>query len=260
MLQTSPLARALPLFSLLLLLPACFSFGVKGDVGYTSMAISGDMALAPTGGSVGVTIDQDVESALGLGDDSGSPYLRAEFDFGVPVLSVSAFQFSDSGTGTLNGSFGNITAGTQVASDLEFSNVKAALTFDIDLVVVKLSPGIAVDLFDLDLQVQDVAGFAEESVDVVAPVPMLFVRGEAGLLGIVNAVAEVGGLKVPEIDGIEGTFWDAEARIEVAPAPMLNLFVGYRFMHLDGNGNIDNQGFDASLDITGWMLGGGVKF
>lgn len=250
--------RSLPTLSLLAL-PACFQCAVTGDVGYTSLAIGGDMALSPTGGAVGPTIDQDIESGLGLGDQSGSPYVRAELDLGVPVLSVSAFQFSDSGIGMLNGSFGNISGGTQVATDLDFRNVKTALTFDIDLGPAKISPGLAVDLFDLDLHVQDVAGFAEESVSLIAPVPMLFMRAEADL-GIVAGVAELGGLKTPRIQDIKGTFWDGELRVEVRPAPMFHLFAGYRFMHLDGNGNIDNQDFSTSLDISGWLIGGGIRF
>lgn len=259
--------RCVPIL-FLLGLTGCFQMAVTGDVGYTSMAIRGDMALSPTGGAVGPTIDQDIESGLGLGDQSGSPYLRAELDLGVPVLSVSALQFSDSGIGMLNGSFGNISGGTQVATDLDFRNVKGALTFDIDLGPAKISPGVAVDLFDIDLHVQDIAGFAEEDVSLMAPVPLLFARAEADL-GIVAGVVELGGIKVPKIQDIKGTFWDGEARVEVRPFAkikptsvwsMFHLFAGYRFMHLDGHGNIDNQDFDTSLDISGWLIGGGIRF
>lgn len=252
-----------PHFALFLLpmltLGACFQCAVKADVGYTSMAIRGDMALAPSGSSTGATINQDFESGLGLGDQSGSPNIRAELDLGVPVFSVEAFQFSDSGIGTLSGSFGNISGGTEVASELDFSNVKAAMTFDIGLGPVKLSPGLAVDVFDLDLRVQDIAGFVEENVSLTAPVPLLFLRAE-GDLGIVSAVAELGALKTPKIQDIEGTFWDAEARIEVRPSTMFHLFAGYRIIHVEGNGNMDNQDFETSFDISGWLIGGGIRF
>lgn len=238
---------------------SCFQLKTTAQAGYTQMAVQGDIALSTTSGSLSGVIDQDFESAFGLGDGSGSPYVRAQVDFGVPVLTVSAFTFRERGSGTLNSQFGNITSGTDVDSDLQFANVKASYAMQFDVGPVAVSPGIAVDLFDLRMRVSDTAGFASETIDVFAPVPMAFLRAEVDL-SVVAAVAEVGYIDVPKIDDVKGTFWDAELFAEVRPLPLMHLFAGYRMLHVDGSGVVDAQDFATNLDISGWMIGGGIRF
>lgn len=249
----------------LLLLPvalgsaSCFQMQMTAQAGYTSMALDGDIALSNTSGGVTSSINQDIPTALGLGSERGSPYARVQLDMGVPVLTLSGFTFEEDGQGTLQAQFGNIAANTQVDTHLEFANLKASYAFEIDVGPVSVAPGIAVDLFDLQMQVSDSLGVVTENVDVLAPVPMAFVRAE-GDLGIVGAVAELGLIKVPKIQDVEGTFWDAELAVEVRPLPMLHLFAGYRQIHIDVDGISDNQSFAADLDISGWMIGGGIRF
>ncbi|MGE3174624.1 MAG: hypothetical protein AB7O97_18475 [Planctomycetota bacterium] len=236
---------------------SCFQLKMTAQGGYAKLGVDGDIALSnTTGGSI---IDQDFESAFGLGEDQGSPYLRLQLDLGVPVLTVSGVTFEERGRGTVNATFGNISAGTPVDSLLEFSNVKASYAFQIDLGPVAVAPGIAVDLFDLKMNVRDTFGIAEEDIDVLAPIPMAFVRGEVDLAWVA-AVAELGYMKVPEIDGIEGQFFDAELLAEVRPTPLVHLFAGYRLMHLDGEGTVDDEDFAADFNISGWVIGGGVRF
>ena len=242
----------------LLVCASCTQLQTTAQAGYTSMAISGDIALAP--GAGGPTIHQDVDSALGLGDAVGSPYARVQFDFGVPVLTASAFTFEEQGRGTLNAQFGNITAGTAVASDLRFTNVKASLAFDvIPLGVVKIAPGLAVDGFDLRMHVQDLAATVTEDLTVQAPLPMGFVRAEADL-GLVGAVGEFGYSRLPKIEDAKGTFWDAELLVELHTGSSLHLFAGYRAIGLDAEGTTDGQDFAADLRVTGWTIGGGFRF
>src|SRR5206468_8641920 len=137
----------------------------------------------------------------------GSPYVRVQLDLGTPVLTASAFKFEEHGQGHLNAQFGNIAAGTDVDSDIQFTNAKVSLAFDIPLGPLKIAPGIAADVFDLDMHVQDTGGSTTEDLEVIAPVPMAFVRAE-GDLGIVSAVGELGYIKIPEIHDVKGTFWD----------------------------------------------------
>ncbi len=250
---------AIPMLLLLAGLPSCMPFHASGQVGYTQMAIDGNIALATAGSGLSGTVDQGFDSAFGLGDERGSPYARLQLDAGVPVITVSGFAFEETGTGQLDSQFGVIVAGTNVISDLQFTNLKGSLAFQIDLGPVAVSPGIALDYFDLEMTVRDTGGLAQENIDVLAPVPMAFLRGEASL-GVVAAVAEVGFIRVPKIREIEGTFWDAEAMLEVRPLPMLHFFAGYRFLHVDGEGTVDNQDFATDLDVSGWMIGGGVRF
>lgn len=237
----------------------CTQFEVTAQGGYTSMAVGGDVALAANSGGSLVNLDQSVESAFGLGEDQGSPYARVQLDMGTPVLTASGFMFEESGRGRLQASFGDIVGGTEVFTDLAFDNAKISFAFDIDLGPITVSPGLACDLFNLELHVRDVAGFATEDLEVLAPVPLGFLRVAADL-GVVGVVAEGGYITIPEIDDYEGTFWDAELMVEVRPTPLLHLFAGYRYMKIEAEGLADDQSFDVNLDISGWMAGGGIRF
>jgi hypothetical protein len=238
------------------LLGACTP-GIKGHLGYTQLQFGGDIALASGGGPA---TRQGVDDALGLGDESGSAYGRVEVDLGVPVVSASGLLFHDSGQGRLLAQFGTITVGTDVASEMDFANLKMALAFDVDLGLIKLAPGVALDVFDFDLTVRDRLGLATENIDVLAPVPMVFLRGQLEL-GDLTAVAEVGYFSLDSGD-IDGRFLDAEAWLEARPLPLpqLYLFAGYRFIGIAGDGVTSGQAFDVDLDIRGWQVGGGIRF
>lgn len=240
----------------LLVLPSCYSFEVTGQAAYAQLALDGDIGYRS--GTSGAAIGQDIESAFGLGDDQGVPYARVMVDTGVPVLAVSAFQFDESGTGVLNANFGDLSAGLAVNTDFEMTNAKASYAFQIDLGPVAIAPGIAVDYFDLSIDVQDVFGAQREQVDLAGPVPMLFVRGEVDL-GIVAAVAEGGYMEI-DIDDVTASLLDLEALLEVRPTDLLHLFVGYRYLNLQADGEIDGDTFDTDFTLSGFLIGGGVRF
>ena len=252
----------IPLFAALLatsILPSCYQLALSGNVGYAQLAVSGDIGYV-SGSSAG-NVRQDVKSAFGLGDDQGSPYARVALDTGVQVLSVSGFQFDESGTGTLEANFGDsplLTAGVPVRTDLEMTNLKAAYALQISLGPVAISPGIAVDYFDLNLQVRDLIGITTESVELQAPVPLAFLRGEVDL-GIVSAIAEIGYMEYG-VDDVDGSLLDIEAMLQVHPTAMLSVFVGYRSMNLQADGLIDGDTFDTDITIGGFILGGGLRF
>ncbi|MBL8752442.1 MAG: hypothetical protein JNK15_03995 [Planctomycetes bacterium] len=244
--------------ALLSTLPACFQFEVTAQAAYAQMAVSGDIGY--TSGS-GAAVAQDVESALGLGDDQGVPYGRIALDTGVPVIAVSGFAMEDSGTGVLSANFGDvggILANTPVRSDLELANAKISYAFDISLGPVSLQPGIAANYFDMTVEVADLIGIATETVELKAPLPLGFVRAEIDL-GIVSAVGEVGYMSI-DVEDVETSFLDLEALLMVHPTPLLNVFVGYRSMELEGEGDIDGDSFDTDLKISGFMVGGGLRF
>lgn len=240
------------------LLASCTGLGVSAQAGYAELALGGDVSLT-TAGSSSPNIDQDIESAFGLGDDQGSPYGRVQLDLGTPVLTLTGFDFEESGRGTLQADFGNINAGTDVLTDVQITNLKASLTFDIGIGPVTVAPGIGVDWFAFDFVVQDTIGFVTEDVELEAPVPMAFVRGEVDL-GIAGGIVELGYAKVPEIDEVEGSILDIEALVEFRPIPKLHLFAGYRAQLLEIEGEVDDDAFDLDMDLTGFLLGGGIRF
>jgi hypothetical protein len=158
----------------------------------------------------------------------------------------------------LQANFGDVPAGIGVNSDFEMTNGKASLAFQIDLGPVAVSPGLAVDYFDLKVDVQDVFGAFQESVELAGPVPMLFLRAEADL-GIVAAVAEGGYMRI-DLDEVTASLLDLEALVEVRPTSLIHLFVGYRLLNLAADGTIDGDTFDTDITLSGFFVGGGVRF
>ncbi|MCK5944993.1 MAG: hypothetical protein KAI24_23600 [Planctomycetes bacterium] len=249
---------SLVLLPLVATLPACFQFEIQAQAGYAQLALDGDIGYQ--NGAQSGDIDQDIESAFGLGDDQGSPYVRAKLDFGVPNLSVSAFTFEDEGEGTLEANFGNVPQNVPVRSQFDLSNAKAAYAFEIPIVpgIASISPGIAIDYFDLAIDVRDAFGISQENVELAGPLPLAFVRGEVDL-GIVSAVVE-GGYITADIDDVEGEVLDLEAQLLLHPTDLIEIFVGYRSLNLDLNGMVDGDTFDTDITLSGFMIGGGFRF
>src|SRR5262245_8896349 len=175
---------------LLLTATGCAPLRVSAQAGYTQVAVSGDMALESGSSSGPPQTSQDIESAFGLGDEQGSPWLRVQFDCGVPVLTASGFWLKETGTGVLDENFGGLPTATPVTSDLDLGVGKFSCTFDIEFGPVKLSPGLAVDVFDLEFSVTEISLGNREEIDEILAVPMLFLRGEASL-DVLGFVAEV---------------------------------------------------------------------
>jgi len=216
---------------------------LEGDVGYQSGA-------APAG------IDQDAREAFGFGDDQGSPVVRAQVDFGVPVLTVSGFTFEDEGQGTLNADFGNLTSGIDVNSTLDLQALRASYAFDIGIGPVSISPGLAVDYFDLSILATN--GLLTEQVDLNGPLPLAFLRASVDF-GMVGAFVEAGYIGA-DIDDVEGELLDIEAQVVVRPFSVLELYAGYRHLELGLDGLIDDDTFDTDITISGLVFGGGVIF
>ena len=100
--MAAPIRTSLLLF-LLSVLGSCGSAGAKLYGGYTQMQMSGTVALDTSVGGVPLgTIQADFDDDLGLGDEVGSPYLRAEIDLGTIVLTGSGFFFEEDGSGLLS--------------------------------------------------------------------------------------------------------------------------------------------------------------
>ncbi|MEO6593970.1 MAG: hypothetical protein ABIP94_04380 [Planctomycetota bacterium] len=242
----------------LLPLAACYQLKVHAQASYAQMKVAGDLGYVSSGNSP-VNINQDFESAFGIGDDQGVPYGRLSIDTGVPVIAVSGFRFDEQGQGVLQADFGNnLQAGVRVLTDLDFTNVKASYALRITLGPVKISPGLAVDYFDFHFQARDTIGIATENVDLQAPVPMGFVRAEVDL-GVVSAVGEVGYIKA-NIQDVTASLLDVEALLQVRPKKWFDLFVGYRSVRIDAKGIVDGNQFNTDLTISGFLVGGGFTF
>jgi hypothetical protein len=242
----------------LLLTAGCTPFSVTTQVGLARTKVGGDLALDSTSAGLGA-ITQDVDSAFGLGSGQDSPFLRAEVQLGGPMFSASVFWLEEEGNGELQRSFGGLSANTQVASNLELTVGKLTAAYGIQLGPVLVAPGLMVDVVDLKFDAREQTLGARETVDEVLalPLPCLRVQGDVGDF---RAFVEAGYLYLPDLSGRSAQFLDLEAQVQWTVAGPLHLFVGYRLLTIDANGDADDQTFSADLAVQGFMVGGGVRF
>lgn len=253
--------RSVP-FLVFLTLTGCGVTGVDARIygGYIETQLTGNLALEPSAGGVSLdTLNVDVEESLGLTESSGSPYGRLDLELGPARVTLSAFQYSESGSGTLNADFGDIVVGTTVNSSLDLLNIKGALTFDLlDFGVFRLSPGIGLDFFDVDMTVRAPSVGQTEEISSLAPVPMLFAQGEVEV-GPFAAIVDGGWISV-DLDEGDGEYWDVEGLLRLTPGAGVEIFGGYRWISIDVQGNDEGQEFAADLELQGWFVGGGLRF
>jgi hypothetical protein len=248
-------AVVLPALLPILLLGAtsCSGLGARIEGGYAIFEMDGDLALAPTAGGVSLdTIRTDVQTDLGLDDQIGTPYARADLALGIARVSASGFMHDQDGSGTLTVQFGDIPASTSVNTEIEMMAAKASVIFDLlNVGVVRIGPGVGASFFDIDMSVA--SGILTEEINVVAPVPMVFVQAEVDL-GPLDAMVEVGGMYA-DIEDAAGTFLDIEATVRYQIMDAIHIFGGARYIQLKGEGDIEGQDFEVDLKMQGVMLG-----
>ena len=230
------------------------------DVGYAQFSLSGNVALAPSVGQVNLGQQKvDVQDDLGLDQATGSPYGRLQVDLGLPNLSLSGFAFEDEGRGTLQANFGDIMVGTPVETKVDALNFKGTLTFDLlDMKIVRLSPGVAIDYFDLTIDVNATGLATQEQLDAHAPIPLLFAQGEVDLK-YASLLVEAGWINA-DLGDAKGTCIDVEAQLRVFIGQGFHVFGAYRYINLDADGKADGQAFVGDITLQGWMIGGGYRF
>jgi hypothetical protein len=253
--------RIAPL-ALLAFLPACETVPPEDAeirLAFLRTRMDGDVSLGPSSGAAGT--NSDINDDLGLGNSTSAPMLTATAPTAWGRLGASTFWFNDSTNGTLgSGAYGDLAAGSQVRSDFEFTNVKAWWTFDAYLSEnVRVSPGIALDVFDLNLDVS-AAGPAQrfENLDLLAPVPMPFLDGEARF-GDFFFAGQAGAMRIDLGDGT-GTYWDLEGRLGYLVDDKVEFHTGYRAVGIDAAGDAGDRKAAVDLTVHGWFVGGSFRF
>jgi hypothetical protein len=238
------------------LLPSCTQFRVEAKAAYAHLALDGDLGYR--NGTGVPAVPQDSEAAYGLGDDQASPYARVEADLGVPLLAVSGFTFADSGSGVLTADFGDIASGSAVTSTFDLTNVKALAALQLRLGPVTLAPGLAASYIDYEHAVRGPGGSPRNvnTADGVLPLAVL----RAGVdLGPVAATLEGGYFELDLEDG-EAKLLDIEAMFAVHATAHLDVFVGYRHFALQDSGDLNGAAVTADYTVSGFLIGGGVRF
>ncbi len=245
-----------------LLLGACTSLRARAYAGVQQTTLQGEAALNNSAGSLNLgTSASDIEDEVGLDGEEYSPYVRAELGIPLGSLTISGFDYTATGSGTLGAGhpYGDIPGGSQITSFLEFTNIKAAVHFDLlNFGVLRLSPGVGVDFINFDVQVTELNTANFERVDNEVFVPMLFAQAEVDL-GVVAATVDVGYMQA-SLDDATGRYFDLEGLIRFNPVPFVEVFAGYRLIDLDARGTADERRYEADLRLHGWTLGGGVIF
>lgn len=248
-----------PLAALLLpaLLASCETPEFTADAGYMFMEIAGDFSFDGSGGGGSLSIN------LGEGLDisnGNSPYGKVEAAVAGFRFGVSGFKYSDSGDSILSASFGDISAGSTVKTDLDLTNLKVTLAYDLfDFGFLRISPGIGLDYFDIDLEMVATSPIAAfEKIDFEAPVPMLYLSAQLTYEDF-TLDADVSGMSV-SLQDADGLFWDISAKLRYQPVPLFDMFVGYRYLLINADGDAGGQDFDADIHLNGLFFGASFGF
>lgn len=231
----------------------------RAYVGASFMRVEGDTALQNAGGSLNLGQDVNSMKELGAEETSGSAYVRAEADWGPHRARVSGFGATPSGQGTLTDAFGDLAAGSPVQSQLDYTNVTAAYTFDVvptSLVRLGLGVEVGVHTFDLLVDQTNSTAFEKLSADFWTPMPCIDAELD---LGSVSVCLNVGAFDL-DLGDADGNYYDAEAFLRWEPLLGFELIGGWRSMSIDANGRADDRDFRTDVDVNGWFVGGGISF
>ncbi len=248
------------LLSVLLVSAGCHGVELTTGAAYLNTNLRGDAALGPSTGSVAIGERLvDLDGDAGLEDRDSSVYMFGEAVAQRWRLHASAFRRDDAGNGTLPAGFGDIPAGTPVAADIDLTNIRVALTYD---VVSEpgywVGLGVAGDYFDWDLDVVSHATLARESVRSDVLVPMPYVRAGFTDKGMTGTLA-FGGMGGDLGDG-DGTWLDFEAMLSYRVTRWFEVLGGYRWARIDGDGVVDGRAYIGDFDLSGWFVGGALHF
>src|SRR5262245_11298329 len=187
--------------SLALVLTGCITSPpyIEGDLGAIAPRLSGDLKRENSSGNHGSSASF---GDLGLDDREFSPYLAVRggaFGFNG---SLSYFQSSFDGNGTIDNDFGDIGAGTKVDSSLDLIEAKLAVTLTLlSLGPVRFAGGAGIEHIDFDVDVDGQGGAGKEKFSSISDVPILVGEGEL----------ELGPLRVlASLSGVPGEYGDVD--------------------------------------------------
>lgn len=232
----------------------------RAYVGAAFTRAKGDAALQNAGGTLNLDATQaDLGDTFGADETQTTPYVRAELEWGPQRLRLSGFRHESSGSGTLTADYGDIASGTNVAADFEMWNFTGAWTWDfLPTDMFRLGLGAQVGYSSIDLTVSQVGGPAFERVRTDNYVPMPVIDAEVDL-GVVAVGGSLGGFEV-DLGDADGRYWDGELFVRACPGSMVEFIGGYRYLSFDNDGRADSRDFNAEIEVTGWFIGGGIKF
>lgn len=239
------------LLAVLALVGACAPLATTAQVGYARLHLDGAIALGSG------DAPQDIDTAFGLGNAEDSAYVRVLASCGVPQFGLTAFQMDEAGVGVLDSSFGGLPAGSTVDTRMRLGVAKLTAAAALQIGPVTVSPGALFDVVAIDFRASN--GGNREEVDDVVVVPLPFVRASVPF-GSFVATAEAGWIDPPSFVDFNGRFADVEALLEWRANDGIGLLAGYRFVAADAEGLSGSGSVDLDLTVSGWFVGGSVRF
>lgn len=229
--------RILAVFILAFAMPlsaAADTLGFEAGVSLWGHGPSGDISYKGD--------NNDLEDDLGLKDKTELG-LWASVEHPVPILPnlrVAYNQVSSKGDGTLTADFGDITATTNVDTDITLDQIDTTLYYEVMDNVVDLDLGLNVKLVNGNVKVT--GGGTKEDQDFVAPIPMLYVSAGVDLpltglsVGGQGSVIAYGGNRLT----------DLSANLAYESPLGIGAEVGYRQLRLKVD-DVSNVDLDATI-------------
>ncbi|MCA8974055.1 MAG: hypothetical protein KDC98_05000 [Planctomycetes bacterium] len=250
--------RVFSSLSLLMAITACAPSVYRADLGAMFVTGDGAVALQNSAGSLTLHDEQNsFDGDMGLGDLEASPYLRVEWEHGEHRMRAHGFGVESSGSGTLSGDYGNISAGSSVNTSMQF--FASGLTYSYRVLSARdyrVGIGAQLDYYRLDVAAN--SGSQRENVVADAIMPMPYAEAEY-FLGPVVFGANLGVMSL-DVNDANGRYLDLEATVRWRPTQEFEVLAGYRHLVLDAFGQASSRDFDADIDFGGFFVGGGVRF
>lgn len=263
------LTRPALLALLLPLLPACALPGsaawsgahLNAGIGAFAAAMDGTVqTVNKSGPPVTGTFDVD---QVGQGDRQYLAFGQARLGFAPLEIGLSAFDYSQTGTGTGGLTFLGTTFTGNVRSDFQIRGLQGTLGVDLfnsDLFRVGVLGGV--DLLDVDLRVDGSAGGVTTSqrIDDSLPIPVVGLRADVGIIPDLRVGGQIVGLDI-NVSDYDARFLDWELGAHWSPLTAVEVFVGYRNLDIQFAGPLDNQNdVDVDVSLAGPFVGVGVSF
>ena len=234
---------------------ACAGQTVSLHAGPSFASVHGGITVADGGGALPPA--SSVDSDLDLGDAEVSPFLQAQIDADGHRFRISGLLVDTDGEGSLADDFGDVPAGSQVQTSLDFFALVGNYSYEV-LREEHYRVGIGAQLGFYSLDVSATAPGSRESLDTQGLLPMPYLEAEAFYGDLTLGLS--GGAMAGKFGDSDGRYLDLEAYARWLLDDRFDVRGGYRYLVLDGDGRATDRDFDADLDVRGFYVTAGVRF
>lgn len=249
--------KLLKLLSLLALLSftACVGRTYRAEVGPMFARARGEFALANS--AQFLPPNNSLDGNMGLGDTEVSPYVAFRSDYRKHRVRLNGFYLDSEGSATLANAYGNIAAGTQVRTSMDFFAIAGNWTYEVlRRENYRIGLGAQAGYYSLDVAARSTGGREEVTSEVFVPMPYLELEG---FWKDFTFGANMG-IMAGDLGDANGRYIDLEGYANWAVSDRFDVKAGYRYLLLDGYGRASSRDFDADVDVQGLYLSAGIRF